>query len=368
MIRLFLILSSVFGLVLYRYPAVSYTPPDHIEVHCVSFESETQYQTLIQESDKKSVFWSRGQKSELSQDFLYFVPPMGQGYFEYQKIGKEIAYYAKPDELFWKRKSASYPVTDLTGSWILLLSGDLTSVRLMDRNGNSASIAPLQGVLLVDYSFTTLQKDKLLEHWAAVMFSTGPLYLIRFEPGFQLYKLSLPKAKDFFAKSITISGNKIAVHLQQQDVDYIRTYSFNQEEATLKQIDSVKLPYVIPYRISMNFTTGHQLLLGSGDYVGQVIDDKLTWMSYNHNSETHISAPTELSVDFKGDTLVTESVSLAGGSNFGILFDSKFLPVAKIFRPKNQDKIIAYRLLPNSDGITIEDKDGYCRIRPSLSR
>ncbi|MBW7859425.1 MAG: hypothetical protein H3C43_14300, partial [Leptonema sp. (in: Bacteria)] len=68
----------VFGLVLYRYPAMSYTAPNNIDIHCSSFESENQYQTLLQENGKKPTFWSRGKKSELSQEYLYFVPPLGQ--------------------------------------------------------------------------------------------------------------------------------------------------------------------------------------------------------------------------------------------------------------------------------------------------
>lgn len=365
MIRLFLILSLVFGLVLYRYPAMSYTAPNNIDIHCSSFESENQYQTLLQENDKKPTFWSRGQKSELSQGSLYFAPPLGQGYFEYQKIGKEIAYYAKPEELFWRRQSASYPVTDLEGRWILLLSGDLTSVRLMDRNGNAASIAPLQGILLTDYSFSTLLSDQTIQHWAAVIFSTGPLYLIRFEPNFQVYKLVLPKVEHFFAKSIAMLGDKVAVHLQQNDVDYIRIYRFNQEDESLRQIESVRLPYIVPYRISMSFTT-NGLLVSSGELVGQLVDNKLVLIQ--NTGQERITQPTELSVEFKGDTLATESISIAGGSDFGIIFDDSFLPIAKLYRSQVNGRLSAYRLLPDSTGITIEDKDGYCRIRPSLSR
>ncbi|EHQ05370.1 hypothetical protein [Leptonema illini] len=374
MIRIFFLLSLVSGALFYRYPAVGYDAPPDISVQCSDFFSSADYQTLRDEDGP--VFYDRGKRVPLDPDRLYFVPPEGNGYFEYQKIGKEIAYYAHPDELYWKRESASYPVSDPRGKWILLLSGDLTAVRLMDHNGNAAPGLPLSGVLMTDYAFSDAEHSDESKNsaqtagsTAAVLFSSGPVYIVRFEPDFRIFTLTIPGAERSFAKSVAVGGDRIAIHLQQDDQDFIREYRLDEEKERLKEIESVRLPLVVPHRMPMALTESG-VLFATGRFAGQIEDGEISWTG-NGDGTTAFHADTpgaDISgVEFQGDALATGGFAIAGGERFLYLLvkndDQEEKPVAATLRPSSP-----YRLLRHKGGISIEDSNGYCTIRPSASR
>lgn len=374
MIRRGFLLGLVFGAVLYRYPAVGYDAPPGISVECSDFLSSTDYQTLRDEDGP--VFYDRGKRFPLDPGRLYFVPPEGNGYFEYQKIGKEIAYYAHPDELYWKRESASYPVSDPRGKWILLLSGDLTTVRLMDHNGNAARGPPLSGVLMTDYAFSNAGRgdeqknsDQAAGSTAAVLFSSGPVYIVRLEPDFHIFTLTIPDAERSFARSVAIGGDRIAIHLQEGDQDFIRLYRLDEEKERLIEIESVRLPLIVPHRMPMALTESG-ILFATSRFAGQIEDGQISWTG-NADGITAFHADTlraDISgVEFQGDALATGGFAIAGGKGFLYLLvkneDQEEKPVAVTLRPGSP-----YRLLHHKDGISIEDSNGYCTIRPSASR
>lgn len=369
MIRIFFLMSLVSGALFYRYPAVGYDAPPDISVQCTDFLSSADYQTLRDEDGP--VFFDRGKRVPLDSNRLYYVPPEGNGYFEYQKIGKEIAYYAHPDELYWKRESASYPVSDSRGKWILLMSGDLTAVRLMDHNGNAAPGLPLSGVLMTDYAFSdtyeienTASSSPSVGAEAAVLFSSGPVYIVRFEPKFSVFTLSIPDAERSFAKSVAIDGDRIAIHLQQDDQDFIREYRLDEEKERLKEIESVRLPLVVPHRMPMALTESG-VLFASGRFAGQIEDGAISWTG--NGAGVADFDPEIPGVEFQGDALATGDFAIAGGERFLYLLvkndDQEEMPVASTLRPSSP-----YRLLRHKGGISIEDSNGYCTIRPSASR
>lgn len=369
MIRIYLILSLIAGAVLYRFPAVRYDSAPALTVECRDFTEAGSYQTLRDE--KGPVFYNqRGSRVPLSSDRLYFVPPLGSGYFEYQKIGKEIAYYAHPDELYWRRESASYPVSDPEGRWILLISGDLTSVRLMDHNGNAASGPPLAGMLLTDYAFCLFCRFRSLQDSgkedalaAAVLFSSGPLYIVRFEPDFRIFTLNIPDSERAFAKSVATAGDRIAIHLQQDDQDFIRQYRLDEKKERLEEIESVKLPFVVAHRMPLALTDSG-VLFATSRFAGQIENGSISWMG-NGRGGTDFEAGIP-GVEFQGDALTTGVLSMAGGQDFLYFLvrqGEEVLPVATALRQGSP-----YRFLPHTAGITMEDDKGYCTIRPSAVR
>ena len=365
MIRIFFLLSLVSGALFYRYPAVAYDAPPDISVQCTDFLSSADYQTLRDEDGP--VFYDRGKRFLIEKDRLYFVPPEGSGYFEYQKIGKEIAYYARPDELYWKRESASYPVSDPQGKWVLLLSGDLTAVRLMDHNGNAAPGLPLSGVLMTDYAFSDAWKsEEEVGTAAAVLFSSGPVYIVRFEPSFRVFTLNIPDAERSFAKSVAIGTDRVAIHLQQDDQDYIREYRLDEADERLKEVESVRLPSVIPHRIAMA-VTGSGVVFATADFAGQIEDGSLFWTGNGRSSMNSIDSAEVPGVGFQGDVLSVGDFLTAGGEGFLYFLvksdGGEEIRVAATLRPATP-----YRLLRHKGGISIEDSNGYCTIRPSASR
>ena len=401
MIRIFLFLSAVFGVVLYRFPAKSYSPPPALSVGCTDLLSQDRFQTLHYEKESP-VLYSAARRTVLESDRLYFVPAEGKGFFEYQKIGKEIAYFVSPDEAYWRRETGSYPVSDSQGRWLLLQSGDLTAVRLMDHNGNIAAGEPLSGLLLTDYVFDenrmaaaepanseseTADRSGSDSLSAALLFASGPVYVIRFEPQFRLMKLSIPKAKNYFAKSIALSRDRVAIHLQEGNNDFIRIYSLvGEDEAQassteskvwLKEIESVPLSQLVPHRMPMALTeNGVVFTTESG--IGRIIDGELVTtivatdgvLAGTPSSMLFLTEPdsTEykemLQPRFQGAVLsLQESGLTVAGSNqvLSVFIDDQL--VAASFQKQQP-----FRLLPNHQSITIEDKNSYCTIAPSASR
>ncbi len=360
MVRLFLVFSILSGIVFYRYPAVAYEAPPDLAVQCYDFQSPTRYQTLREEDGP--VLYRNGQRIPLDDGRLYFVPPLGTGYFAYQKIGKEIAYLAGPDELYWRRPSASYPVSDPEGKWILLLSGDLTAVRVMDHNGNAAPGQPLSGLLLTDYAFSPdWQTGEASGTAATVLFASGPLYIVRFEPDYRVFTLSIPDFEQAFAKSVAIGKSRIALHLQQGEGDFIRQYELDEEKEALIPIDSTQLPVILPHRIPMAFTESG-LVFASDRMVGQVRDGQLVWVGDENGFRSEAPRFDRFTVAFQGDAFRSGGLTATGGRGFLYLLSGDD-PVALSLR-----RGMPYRFLFDEEGIAHEDDGGYCTIRPSLSR
>lgn len=367
MIRITVALSLVLGAVLFRFPAASYQAPAGVSVACQPLEGDTAYQTLV--SGKGPRFLSRGASENLSADQSYFVPPLGEGYLAYSKMGKEISYFARPGELYWKRETASYPVTDLEGRLILLLSGDLTAVRLMDRNGNMESAAPLTGLVMTDYAFTNdwpaEGKGERLPA-AAVLFASGPAYLILYGGSVKVVRLPIPDAEKAFAKSIALAKGMVAIHMGDAEGDFVRLYSVKDASGqfSLSLKTETKLPRVYPHRIAMTIVDGG-VLLGTSEFVG-LADGRMEWMMGPSGPIATVEAPPAQAApgpEFQGDALLSVAGAIVGNGRTFVLTDASGWPLA--LAPGAG----AFRLLPavsGQTGLVIEDQDGYCAL--SLSR
>lgn len=369
MIRITLALSIVLGAILFRFPAARYEAPAGMSVECHPLEGPSPYQTLLMDPGPR--FLSRGGAEGLDAAQSYFVPPLGDGYLAYSKLGKEISYFARSGELYWKRDSASYPVSDPEGRLILLLSGDLTAVRLMDRNGNMEASAPMTGLVLTDYAFTNdWPTDRKGERQAAaaVLFASGPAYLIVYGAGVKVSRLPIPDAEKTFAKSIALADGRIAIHLGDAEGDTIRTYSVKERsgQLTLSLAASTKLPVVYPHRIAMSMV-GDGVLFSAADRVGLAADAGLAWTlgasgSPAATEATAVAAPRP---EFQGDALVAGETAAAGNGSMLVLTNGEGWPLAQAGRSG------AFRLLPlvpsaqGRTGVVTEDAEGYCTFSAS---
>lgn len=85
-----------------------------------------------------------GGRFEHSGDGIYYV--------KYEKTGTSISFHERSGERFWKMESMEYPYLNSDGSLVLLLNGDHSRLRIVDRNGNLTGMKEIHGRLATHIS------------------------------------------------------------------------------------------------------------------------------------------------------------------------------------------------------------------------
>ena len=174
------------------------------------------------------------------------IPPLGDGYFTYEKRAKYLSYHDRQGEKLWKREYPYYPVSDYYGNLILLLSSDNSRVDFINSNGLATGVKSVSGNLLTDYSFATHQSQ------AGLVFSSGEAYVIRENGTIAFQHNFATKQSMVFVKSCALSPDAklLAVHLLKDEKDIVVILKAKEREVENKSsliLGQITLPEVYPH-------------------------------------------------------------------------------------------------------------------------
>jgi hypothetical protein len=101
--------------------------------------------------------------------------PSGNGryYVRYEKTGTSLSFHDSSGERYWKMESREYPYLNSDGSLILLLNGDHSRLRIVDRNGNLTGMGEIHGRLATHISTPGARRG------VAVGFLDGTYYRLK---------------------------------------------------------------------------------------------------------------------------------------------------------------------------------------------
>ena len=135
------------------------------------------------------------------------VPLLGDGYWTYAKIAKQLAHFSRKQELLWAKDLHYYPAVDHYGKILLLLAADGTQILVNNRDGLAKGIERIHGTFLVDYDFATSTSA------GALAFINGEIYVIDAR-GELLFYYAFPEKQAVLVKSCTLSmdASFVAVH------------------------------------------------------------------------------------------------------------------------------------------------------------
>ncbi len=188
---------------------------------------------------------------------LFEIPPLGNGFLAYKKIGDKITYYSKSGEVLWKKSFQSIPFSSFAGNIHYMVSGDGNQVLVVDMDGNKTGAKQLDGRFLTDLS-TSINSGSL------ILFSGGEIYRLD-NSGNLLYSSKDASTKNFsFYKSSAFSesGKYVSLHYMENDLDYIKTL-----DDTKKEISKVKLDSIYPHKIYMAVSNSGSTLLNLTDKI-----------------------------------------------------------------------------------------------------
>ncbi len=205
---------------------------------------------------------------------IFSVPFLGDGYFRYFKVGKEVTFHDRRGELLWKKKYHSYPVTDHRGKLILLLTGDGNRVDIMDENGNLVGAKTVSGNFLTDFDFASRAVG------AALSFAGGEAYVINASGAIAYKYRRESKGKPLFFKSIALGpdGSTAAVHILTHKGDRIVVLGKPEEGSKARVLHEIALKGVYPHLLHMAVGPKGVLLLAAPDFTAFYDDDgDLVW-------------------------------------------------------------------------------------------
>ncbi|MBI3396271.1 MAG: hypothetical protein HY042_10590 [Spirochaetia bacterium] len=231
---IFLLAFAVFAPIFFRYPA--HTPElsgGFAITHVYDLEKdaslpgpEEQWNGVIKPfpsfDGDRSLKQSTGTAVHFPGSDLAFAPFLGRGYFRYQKVGKEISFYSETGELMWRKPFQSYPVSDVQGQVVLLLTGDNNRVEIIDNNGNSKGSGHVSGNFMTDLCFPSRAPG------AGVVFSAGAVHLIDGEG--RAVTLNYDGKRPLFIKSCSVfpDGSGLAVHMLEGENDRITVFTLKK--------------------------------------------------------------------------------------------------------------------------------------------
>ena len=197
--------------------------------------------------------------NSITQAQHFSVPLFGDGYFAYNKLGKDIRYYSSQGEELWQKEYPYYPVSDHYGNLILLLAGDSSRVYFMNRNGFLMGKKNVSGAYLSDYDFASRLSA------SALIFSSGELYLIQ-SKGKIVFKHKFSReGKNVFLKSCALSprGQLLAVHLLKDKKDMLVVLKADSGQRA-EVVYETPLPKVYPHLLHMALNS-HGVLIAAPD-------------------------------------------------------------------------------------------------------
>ncbi len=204
-------------------------------------------------------------------DDLVTIPLLGEGYYNYQKTGKEIRYYSKKGEELWRKKYPYYPVSNYYGDLVLLLAGDGSQVYFMNNSGFLLRETGVHGAYLSDYDFATKSS------YAALAFSSGEAYVAGIESIAFSYN-ARGEEKQFFLKSCALSpyANFLALHFVEGETDFIMILK-GGEDGNSEIVRKIKLPNIYPHLLHIAINSWGALVAAPDRTIFISLDGKEDW-------------------------------------------------------------------------------------------
>ena len=195
--------------------------------------------------------------NEITQAQRFSVPLFGNGYFAYNKLGKDIRYYSRAGEELWHKEYPYYPLSDYYGNLILLLAGDSSRVYFMNPNGFLMGAESVSGSYLSDYDFASRLSA------AALIFSSGEVYLIQSKGEIVFRHEFSSEGENIFLKSCALSPQAqfLAVHLLKGEKDMLVILKADTEQKAEVIYEAI-LPRVYPHLLHIALNS-HGVLIAA---------------------------------------------------------------------------------------------------------
>lgn len=276
MFKYILIFTALFSVLLAAYPATRIEgPPDFYLEWYYDLDGQVQtprpagwrspFNAFFRPGDKGGALHFPDRPVEpVAEGTLISAPFHGAGYFEYQKVGRDIQFReSSRGEVLWKKSYYSYPISDHYGDLILLLTGDSNRVDLLDPSGNPLGLGSVSGNVLNDYDFAARQSRALL------VFAGGNVTALD-KTGQALFHHQLESdSRPFFVKSCALGpdGLVAAVHYRAGDRDEVVLLARREEGQAARVLGRAVLPKIYPHLLHMAVSPGG-LLVSAPDFTG----------------------------------------------------------------------------------------------------
>ncbi len=185
----------------------------------------------------------------------------GKYYIKYGKVGSEIELWSSSGERYWKMKSREKPLLSHDGEVIFLITGDQSSIRIVDKNGNETGAKRISGRLctVAEFSFPG--------NYGACGFADGSYYYTG-DSGQIINAGRAPSGN--IVKSIVVSsgGNYGTVHYGTTDKDTLRIVNIESgdfEEVSLLSVHNVKTSMHVSNKGEVLFFDMDYLLFADND-------------------------------------------------------------------------------------------------------
>ncbi len=210
----------------------------------------------------RRVLLTNGRTFSFEEPARAFVPFLGSGFIQYQKVGGLLEYVTPAGELLWKKDYATYPYSDPTGKLLLFVSGDANDAIIGDENGTA--ITRTSGDFMSHHCFAqrALGVGLVFSGTALRVFDEKGTLLLEWKPEGR-----------FFLKSCALSagGGRVALHYEAEGADWIVALGV-QAGGRPKRLWRTRLETRYPHLLMMALGD-NGLLVGAPDRTFYLDDD-----------------------------------------------------------------------------------------------
>ncbi len=273
---------------------------------------------------------------KLDKNYLYTFSLIPKGYVRYNKVGDEIEFFLKDNQLFWKRKSTAYPYFEPYGRFIITVNADRTGVEVLEVNGQS--LYEFDGLFLVDLK--CIEKSQCY-----LLFNDGKFIFFNEK---NHYHLNVGIEKAFF-KSFSIKNNQVIFHYFLNSQDHFGVYEifFDAENPYLKKYKEIQSKIVFPYTISFQFNFDSILIPNFKETI--ILKNKKIYKLYKENQEklsfSEINHQNEITLDvsFLGESIFYKNIVFVLKENLLEIYDNYHNFLFNIPIDKSKGSFFIYR-------------------------
>lgn len=187
----------------------------------------------------------------------------GSGFFRYAKVGRELSFFGRNGEELWRKPYTAYPVSDVHGKLVMMLTGDNNRVDVIDASGNPAGVGSVAGNFMTDLDFAARKSA------AAIVFSTGAVTVLNEQAKVVLRYNHESDDQPMFVKSCALGPNAttVAVHMLAGEKDRIAVLGFDPNDDNpneYKVLRTIQLDQAYPHLLHFAVSR-HGLLLAAPD-------------------------------------------------------------------------------------------------------
>jgi hypothetical protein len=322
-IFLFLIVFILTATISFFIFTAKYFYIPQLSVRWNDYLEQSEFQWIYEEN-----YFVDSNRTKLDKNFLYTFSLIPQGYVRYKKVGDEIEFFLKDNQLFWKRKSSAYPYFEPYGRFIITINADRTVVEVFEVNGQK--LYEFDGLFLVDLK--CIEKSRCY-----LLYNDGKFIFFDEKNDFFL-NAGIEHA---FFKSFSVKNNQVVFHYFLGSQDYFGVYEifFDAEKPYLKKYKEIQSNIVFPYTISFQHNFDSILIPNFRETI--ILKDKKIYKLFIENQKisfSEIKNQNDLSLDvsFLGESVFYKNIVFVLKENLLEVYDShhNFL----FYMPINQSK------------------------------